>query len=210
VIGVVGHQRHASLAVPGPEAIFILNGHGGHGAAARWAVRTTGDPVELVPAVRAAVSQIDPRAPLAEVQPMTAFVDKAMAPVRFTSTLIGIFAVVAVLLAAIGLYGVLSTIVRQRTAEIGMRMVFGAQRGTILQLIVGEGLRLSAAGIGLGLIAAAMVTRVMTTMLVGVTPTDPVTFLAIVVLFIGIAMAASWLPARRASRLDPMNALREE
>jgi len=210
VIGVVGHQRHASLAVPGPEAIFILNGHGGHGAAARWAVRTAGDPIDLVPAVRAAVAQIDPRAPLAEVQPMTAFVDKAMAPVRFTSTLIGIFAVIAVLLAAIGLYGVLSTIVRQRTAEIGMRMVFGAQRGTILQLIVGEGLRLSVAGIGLGLIAAAMVTRVMTTMLVGVTPTDPVTFLAIVVLFVGIAMLASWLPARRASRLDPMNALREE
>ena len=210
VIGVVGHQRHASLAVPGPEAIFILNGHGGHGAAARWAVRTTGDPVELVPAVRAAVAQIDPRAPLAEVQPMTAFVDKAMAPVRFTSTLIGIFAVVAVLLAAIGLYGVLSTIVRQRTAEIGMRMVFGAQRGTILRLIVGEGLRLSAAGIGLGLIAAALVTRVMTAMLVGVTPTDPITFMAIVVLFVGIAVSASWLPARRAARLDPMNALREE
>jgi len=210
VIGVVGHQRHASLAVPGPEAIFILNGHAGHGAAARWAVRTAGDPIDLVPAVRAAVAQIDPRAPLAEVQPMTAFVDKAMAPVRFTSTLIGIFAAVAVLLAAIGLYGVLSTIVRQRTAEIGMRMVFGAQRGSILQLIVGEGLRLSAAGIGLGLIAAALVTRVMSTMLVGVTPTDPVTFLAIVVLFVGIAVSASWLPARRASRLDPMNALREE
>jgi putative ABC transport system permease protein len=210
VIGVVGHQRHASLAVPGPEAIFILNGHGGHGAAARWAVRTAGDPLQLAPAVRAAVAQIDPRAPLAEVQPMTAFVDKAMAPVRFTSTLIGIFAMVAVLLAAIGLYGVLSTIVRQRTAEIGMRMVFGAQRSTILQLIVGEGLRLSAAGIGLGLIAAAIVTRVMTTMLVGVTPTDPLTFMAIVVLFVGITVSASWLPARRASRLDPMNALREE
>jgi putative ABC transport system permease protein len=91
-----------------------------------------------------------------------------------------------------------------------MRMVFGAQRGSILQLIVGEGLRLSAAGIGLGLIAAAMVTRVMTVMLVGVTPTDPITFLAIVVLFVGIAVSASWLPARRAARLDPMNALREE
>src|SRR4029453_9546305 len=92
VIGVVGHQRHASLAVPGPEAIFILNGHRAHRAAARWAVRTTGDPVELVPAVRAALAQIDPRAPLAEIQPMTAFVAKAMAPVRFTSPLIGIFA----------------------------------------------------------------------------------------------------------------------
>ncbi len=139
-----------------------------------------------------------------------AFVDKAMAPVRFTSTLIGIFGVVAVLLAAIGLYGVLSTIVRQRTAEIGMRMVFGAQRATILNLIVGEGLRLSAAGIGVGLVAAAMVTRVMASMLVGVSPTDPATFVGIVVLFVAITLSASWLPAYRASRLDPMNALRDE
>jgi predicted permease len=210
VIGVVAHQRHSSLAVAGPEAIFIPNGHGGHGAAGRWAVRTSGDPSQIVAAVRAAVAQIDPRAPLAEVQPMQAFVDKAMAPVRFTSTLIGIFGVVAVLLAAIGLYGVLSTIVRQRTAEIGMRMVFGAQRATILNLIVGEGLRLSAAGIGVGLVAAAMVTRVMVSMLVGVSPTDPATFVGIVVLFVAITLSASWLPAYRASRLDPMSALRDE
>src|SRR5206468_5974880 len=97
-----------------------------------------GDPTQVVAAVRAAVKQVDPRSALAEVQPMQAFVDKAMAPVRFTSTLIGVFAIVAVLLAAVGLYGVLSTIVRQRTAEIGMRMVFGAPRGSILNLVVGE------------------------------------------------------------------------
>jgi len=210
VIGVVGHQRHSSLAVPGPEAIFILNGHFGHAAAARWAVRTTGDPAQMVNAVRAAVAQIDPRAPLAEVQPMQAFVDKAMAPVRFTGTLIGIFAVIAVLLAAIGLYGVLSTIVRQRTAEIGMRMVFGAPRNSILNLVVGEGLRLSAAGIGVGLMAAAVVTRTMASMLVGVSPNDPATFIGIVVLFAVITVLASWVPAWRASRLDPMDALREE
>ena len=210
VIGVVGHQRHSSLAVPGPEAIFILNGHFGHGAASRWAVRTTGDPTQMVSAVRGAVAQVDPRAPIAEVQPMQAFVDKAMAPVRFTSTLIGIFAIVAVLLAAIGLYGVLATIVRQRTAEIGMRMVFGAPRSSILTLIVGEGLRLSAAGIGVGLMAAAVVTRAMASMLVGVSPSDPATFIAIVALFTAITILASWLPAWRASRLDPMYALREE
>jgi putative ABC transport system permease protein len=210
VIGVVAHQRHSSLAVAGPEAIFIPNGHSGHAAASRWAVRTTGDPNRLVTAVRAAVAQIDPRAPVAEVQPMQAFVDKAIAPVKFTSTLIGVFAVVAVLLAAIGLYGVLSTIVRQRTAEIGMRMVFGAPRGSILNLIVGEGLRLSAAGIGVGLMVAAAVTRVLSSMLVGVGPTDPTTFVGIVLLFGVITVTASWLPARHASRLDPMHALREE
>ncbi|OLE84440.1 MAG: hypothetical protein AUF76_03405 [Acidobacteria bacterium 13_1_20CM_2_65_9] len=210
VIGVVAHQRHSSLAVDGPEAIFFVDGYLGHGAASRWAVRTTGDPNQLATAVRAAVQQINPRAALADVQPMSAFVDKAMAPIRFTTTLIGIFAVVAVLLAAIGLYGVLATIVRQRTAEIGMRMVFGAPRGSILNLIVGEGIKLSAAGIVIGLVAAAMVTRVMTSMLVSVSPTDPPTFAAIVLLFVVIAIVASWIPAHRAARLDPMVALRED
>jgi len=210
IVGVVAHQRHSSLATAGPEAVFVPNGHFGHGAAGRWAVRTTGEPMAVASAVRAAVAEIDPRAPTAEMQPMTAFVDKAMAPVRFTATLIGIFAAVAVVLAAVGLYGVLSTIVRQRTAEIGMRMVFGAPRRSILNLVVGEGLRLSAAGLLLGLTGAFAVTRVMRSMLVGVGPADPVTFGAIVVLFGTIAVAASWLPAHRASRLDPISAIREE
>jgi putative ABC transport system permease protein len=210
VIGVVGHQRHASLALPGPEAVFVPDGHFGYGFASRWTVRTAGDPMALVGAVRAAVAAIDPRAPLAEIQPMTAFVDKAMAPVRFTATLIGIFAAVAVALAAIGLYGVLATIVRQRTSEIGMRMVFGAPRGSILRLIVSEGLRLSVAGMIAGFAGALAVTRLMTSMLVGVTAADPLTFVAIASLFSVIAAVASWIPARRASRLDPMAAIREE
>jgi|KBSMisStandDraft_5_1062788.scaffolds.fasta_scaffold17287_5 putative ABC transport system permease protein len=210
VIGVVEHQRHSSLAAPGPEAIFLMDGHLGHGFATRWAVRAGGDPNQIATAVRAAIAQVDPRAPLAEVQPMAAFVDKAMAPIRFTATLIAIFAAIAVILAGVGLFGVLSTIVRQRTAEIGMRMVFGAPRGSILSLVVGEGLKLSAAGIAIGLAGALAITRVMSSMLVGVNATDPLTFAAIVVLFVLIATTASWIPARRASRLDPMAAIREE
>jgi putative ABC transport system permease protein len=210
VIGVVAHQRHSSLAVPGRESIYFADGYLGHGAASRWAVRTSGDPNLIAPAVRAAVRDVNRRAAVAEVQPMTAFVDKAMAPIRFTTTLIGVFAIVAVVMAAIGLYGVLATVVRQRTAEIGMRMVFGAQRASILTLIVGEGMKLSAGGIVIGLVAAAMVTRVMTSMLVSVSPTDPLTFASIVLLFVAIAIAASWIPARRAARLDPMVALRED
>jgi putative ABC transport system permease protein len=210
VIGVVAHQRHSSLAVPGRESIYFADGYLGHGAASRWAVRTSGDPNLIAPAVRAAVREINPRAVLAEVQPMTAFVDKAMAPIRFTTTLIGVFAIVAVVMAAIGLYGVLATIVRQRTAEIGMRMVFGAPRASLLRLIVSEGLKLSAGGILIGVVAAAMVTRVMTSMLVSVSPTDPWTFASIVLLLVPIAIAASWIPARRAARLDPMVALRED
>ncbi|MBI3494245.1 MAG: ABC transporter permease, partial [Acidobacteria bacterium] len=210
VIGVVGHQRHASLADNGPEAIFITDSVFGHGAAGRWAVRTTGDPTQFIPAVRAAIADVDRRVALAEVQPMSAFVDKAMAPVRFTTTLIGMFATVAMLLAAVGLYGVLSTIVRMRTAEIGMRMVFGAEPGSILGLVVGEGLKLSVGGMVVGLVGALAITRVMASMLIGVQPTDPLTFAAIIVLFALIALAASWVPAFRASRLDPMVALREE
>jgi len=210
VIGVVAHQRHASLVFDGPEAIFITDGYFGHGAAGRWAVRTTGDPDRFVPAVRAAVAAVEPRTPLAEVQPMSRFVERAMAPIRFTTTLISIFAGVAIILAGVGLYGVLSTIVRQRTAEIGMRMVFGAPRGSILALVVGEGVKLSAAGIVVGLAGALAITRVMGSMLVGVTPTDPITFGVIVVIFALVAIAASWIPAHRASRLDPLNAIREE
>jgi predicted permease len=210
VIGVVAHQRHASLAAPGPEAIFFADGYVGHGGAARWAVRTTGDPTQVATAVRAAIADIDKRAVPAELQPIQAFVDRAMAPIRFTTTLIGVFGIVAVVMAAIGLYGVLATIVRQRTAEIGMRLVFGAQRSSILKLIVGEGLRLSAAGVIIGVVAALAVTRVMRSLLVGVGTTDPITFAAIVGLFVAIAMMASWVPAHRAASVDPIVALRDE
>ena len=210
VIGVVAHQRHVGLAIDGPEALFVTDGYLGYGAAGRWAIRTAGDPNGVVPSVRAAIAAIDARVPLAEVQPMSAFVDRAMAPIRFTTTLIGIFAAAALALAAIGLYGVLSTIVRQRTPEIGMRMVFGAERSSIRNLMVGEGLKLGVTGIVLGLAGAVAATRVMASLLVGVGATDPLTFAAIVVIFAIIAIVASWIPGHRASRLDPMSAIREE
>jgi putative ABC transport system permease protein len=133
-----------------------------------------------------------------------------MAPTRFALTLIGIFAGVAAALAAVGLYGVLSTAVRQRTAEIGIRMTFGASRNSIVQMIVGHGLRLSAAGIGIGLVGALALTRVMQSLLVGVAPTDPITFVTIAVFFLGVAALACWLPALRAGGLDPNVVLREE
>jgi ABC-type antimicrobial peptide transport system permease subunit len=121
-----------------------------------------------------------------------------------------VFAVVAGLLAGVGLYGVLSTVVRQRTAEIGVRKALGAGPGKIFNLIVGQGLRLTAAGIAVGLLSALALTRGMTTMLVGVTATDPTTFATMAIVFFLIAAVASWLPARRAAGLDPTVALREE
>ena len=141
---------------------------------------------------------------------MQAFVDRSMAPVRFTMTLVGIFAGIAIVLAAVGLYGVLATLVRQRTAEIGMRLVFGAPRATILRLIVGEGLKMSAVGMAVGIGAALAITRVMASLFIGVSPTDPATFGAITALFAVVSLAAAWLPAYRAARLDPMVALRVE
>jgi putative ABC transport system permease protein len=141
---------------------------------------------------------------------MQTYVEQAQAGTRFSLLLIGVFAVMAALLAGVGLYGVLSTLVRQRTAEIGVRMALGAAPGSIFQLVVGQGLRLSAGGILLGLAAAFALTRVMASMLVGVKATDPPTFAAVAALFLAIAALACWIPARRAAGLDPTQALREE
>jgi putative ABC transport system permease protein len=210
VIGVVGHQRHESLAAAGREAIFFPDAFFNAGAVARWAVRTTGDPARLGPAARATVAELEPRLPVAELQPMQAFVDRAMGPTRFALVLIGVFAVIAAVLAAVGLYGVLSTVVRQRTAEIGVRMAFGAESRSIFRLVIGEGLRLSTVGIVVGLAAALMLTRMMSALLVGVRPTDPATFATIAAGFFLVAAAACWLPARRAAALDPTSALRED
>ncbi|HEX5074196.1 MAG TPA: ABC transporter permease [Gemmatimonadaceae bacterium] len=210
VIGVVDRERHETLAADGREAMFLTDGLFGHGAVARWAVRTNGDPNALVPAVRAAIREVDRQMPVSEVQPMTAFVDRAMASTRFALALIATFAAIAAVLAAVGLYGVLSTVVRQRTAEIGVRMAFGANTSSIFQLVIGHGLRLSAIGIALGAAGALALTRGMKTMLVGVRPTDPLTFVAIGVLFMAVAAVSSWIPARRAAGLDPNVALRDE
>jgi putative ABC transport system permease protein len=208
IIGVVAHQRVTSLADPGREQVYFADGFLGFGAN-RWAVRTGGDPAQLSGAVRAAVAEINPQYLVTELQPMDALVLQAQASTRFSLVLIGVFAVMAALLVAVGLYGVLSTVVRQRTAEIGVRMAVGAAPDQILRLVVGHGLRLSAAGVLLGLVAAVFLTRAIATLLVGVRPTDPLTFAGMAVLFFVIALVSSWLPARRAAGLDPTTALRE-
>lgn len=210
VIGVVGHQRESSLAEPGREQIYVTDGFFSHGAASNWAIRTTGDPAKYGEAVRSAVRKINPNFLITDLLPMDVLVDKAQSGTRFSLLLIGVFAIIAALLAGVGLYGVLATVVRQRTPEIGVRMALGAAPSSIFRLMIGQGLRLSAAGIGLGLIAALVLTRVMISMLVGVKPTDPVTYTAMAGIFFAIAAFASWIPARRAATLDPTRALREE
>jgi putative ABC transport system permease protein len=210
VIGVVEHQRHGSLARDGREAIYVADGYMSFGAANRWAVRTSGDPMALAASVRSAVSAVNPRVGVIDVQPMLAFVERAQAQTKFALVLIGLFACIALVLAAIGLYSVLSTTVRQRTAEIGVRMAFGAEHSRIFKMMVTQGLKLSAAGIICGVAAALALTGVIRSMLIGVEATDPATFGAMVVGFLLIAAVACGVPAFRAARLDPMVALRDE
>ena len=141
---------------------------------------------------------------------MSYLVSRAQAQTKFALVLIGVFAGIALVLAAVGLYSVLSTTVRQRTAEIGVRMAFGAEHVRIFRMMVVQGLKLSAIGIAIGIAAAALLTDVIRTLLVGVQPTDPATFSAMALGFLVIAAIACGVPALRASRLDPMVALRDE
>jgi putative ABC transport system permease protein len=208
IIGVVAHQRLVSLADPGREQIYFADRFTG-GAANRWAMRVTGDPGSYGSAVRAAIAQVDPQFLITELQPMDALVRRAQAGTRFTLILIVLFATMAALLVGVGLYGVLATVVRQRTAELGVRMALGASPSAILRLVVGHGLALSAAGLAIGLAAAFVLTQAMTTMLVGVEPTDPLTFAVTVAVFLVIAVVSSWLPARRAAGLNLTSALRD-
>jgi len=207
VIGVVGHQRHVSLSGAEKEMMYFPGAIGGFGT---WIVRTSGDPAALGGAVRAAIAALNPQWLITDLRPMSSLVDKARSATRFALVLIGVFAAIAAVLAAVGLYGVLSSVVRQRTSEIGIRMAFGAQSGSIFRLVIGQGLRLSAIGIAIGLALALVATRAMTSMLVGVRPTDPTTFGIMIVVFLAVAALACWVPARRAAAMDPNGALRQE
>jgi predicted permease len=210
VLGVVAHERHESLSEDGREEMFVTDGFIGFGAASRWAVATDGDPMRLAPLVRAEIAKFDKRLAVGEVMPMQALVEQAQAQTRFSLILIALFAAIAAALAAVGLYGVISSAVRQRTAELGVRMAVGAAPWSLFQLVVAHGLRLSAMGIAVGVLAALGLTRAMQSMLIGVTATDPATYCAMAAGFLLVTVAACWIPARRAAGLDPVRALRED
>ena len=209
IIGVVAHQRESSLAEAGREQVYVTDGFIGN-FANQWVVRTNGSPEGYASQVRAAVNAAGPQLLIDNIKPMDALVHAAQGSTRFSLLLIGVFACIAAILAAVGLYGVLATLVRQRTAEIGVRMALGAAPNSIFGLVVGQGLRLSVVGVAVGLAAAFALTRLIVSMLVGVKPADPVTYIAMALFFFAIAALASWLPARRASKLDPLVALHEE
>src|SRR5215510_101145 len=210
IIGVVAHQRNTSLVEAGREQLYVTDGYVNHGAASWWALRTDGEPTALAGPVREVVKTAGRDTFINEMQSMDSRVIKAQAQTRFSLLLIGVFSTIAALLAGVGLYGVLATAVRQRTAEIGVRMALGAAPSRIFRLMVGKGLSLSAIGIVIGVVGAFALTRVLASMLVEVKPTDPSTFVAVAALFLFIAVMASWIPALRAAGLDPTTALRNE
>lgn len=206
IIGVAGNVKQYSLMGRATPTMYLPRVETGF---AHLVIRTTGDPLRLAASVRAAVQAIDPDQPVANVRVMEQIVNGPMAEPQFRTWLLSVFAAVAVALAALGIYGVMSYAVAQRTHEIGIRMALGAQRKDVLKLVLGRGLALTLGGIALGVVAAFALTRWMATLLFGVRPTDPGTFVVVALLLLVIALLACYLPARRAVQVDPLTALRQ-
>ena len=175
-----------------------------------FALRAEADSGGLANAIRGIVHAVDPTVRVSDVRPMNDLVDRALHPETVLAQLGGFFGVTALVLACLGIYGVLTLAVVQRTREIGMRVALGAQRRDVLSLVIGKGLKLALIGSVLGLSGALAATRLVSSMFYGVTPTDPMTFAGVSLLLMLVACIASWLPARRAARVDPMEALRHE
>jgi putative ABC transport system permease protein len=209
IVGVVGDIKYAGLDDPGEAAIYTPFAQ----TPFYWTyvmVRTTSSPLSVSTAIQKAVSSVDQNLIAARIQPMEQLISASVAQPRFNALLLSIFAGLALVLAAVGIYGVVSYGVAERTREIGIRMALGAREADVLKLVVGQGVVLSIIGVSLGLIGAVAVTRVTTSLLYGVSATDPATFLMVSLLLIGVAALASFIPARRATKVDPMIALRYE
>ena len=209
VVGVVGHQKQVSLAEEGRETVFLPNSFAA-GAGVSWTVRGHGDLNALIGPIEAALMDLNSEAAVTQVAPMSRLVGNSMTETRFTLTLIGLFAGVALVLAAVGLYGLLAYLVRQRTPEIGVRMSFGAKPAQIFRLVIGQGMLLAGIGVALGLLAAFLLARVLSSLLIDVSATDPVTYIAISLLFLLVTIVACAIPARRATCVSPTVALRQE
>jgi putative ABC transport system permease protein len=208
IVGVVDNVRSASLAAESRETIYVPYVFNSF-LPLTYVVRTAGDPASLIARIRAEAAAMDPDVPIAELSTLASYVSDAMSQTRFLLALIAAFAALALGLASLGLYGVISYSAKQRTREIGVRVAFGATERDVVRLILGQGLAVALAGIALGLAGAAAVTRVASTFLVGVSATDPITFVAVPALLLGLAILASFVPARRAGRVDPNVALRD-
>ena len=208
VIGVVKDVRQNDFIADPKMEMYMAYPQLNSFAPNALVVRTSVEPLSLASAVRNAVWAVDRDQPVSDIDTMDHIVSEAVARQRFSMLLFAIFAALALVLAAVGIYGVMSYSVTQRTREIGIRMALGAQRTDVLKMTVKEGLKLVGLGLVIGVVMAFVLTRVMASLLFGISATDPVTFLSIGLVLLGVAMLASYIPALRATRVDPMVALR--
>jgi putative ABC transport system permease protein len=207
VVGIVGDAKFSDLTIavrptsywPHPQLPYN---------AMTLTVRTMSDPTRMASAVEAAVHTLDKDQPVSDVRPMDQWIARSLSQSRFSSTLLTIFAAVALLLAAIGIYGVMSYAVSQRTSEIGIRLALGAETGDILSMVIGNAAKLTAIGLAIGVVLALALNRTLASLLFDITPTDPLTFGVVVILLGLVALAATVVPARRAARIAPVEALR--
>jgi putative ABC transport system permease protein len=209
VVGIVGDVKDAGLSEPDPPQLYMPLRQWPIGSMS-IVVKTASAPASLTEAIRTQVYSVDPTVPVSNVRTLDEVVSRSISQPRFYMLLLGVFAVLALTLAAIGIFGVLSYAVSQRTREIGIRMALGAQGRTVVGLVVRQAMTLVAIGLAAGTIAARFLSQTLTKMLFGVGPTDPATFAAVAVLLAAVALLASYLPARRATRVDPIVALRAE
>jgi predicted permease len=207
VVGVVGNVRHQALEEEGGLEMYLPITQSGNGSV-ELVVRTRMPVESLASSVRTTLRSVDPGLPTAEYQELGELIDKAVSPRRFMMFLLGAFAIAALLLASIGIYGVVSYTVRQRTQEIGIRMALGASAALVQRQVMTQTIALVSSGIAIGIVAALLLARLTASLLYQMEPTDPVSFIATVAVLLAVAVLAGYLPARRASRVDPMSALR--
>jgi putative ABC transport system permease protein len=213
IVGVVSDVKGGSLNQPTPALVYApLTQHRREGWSNNLmlAVQTSTTPEALTSAIREQVRALDPDQPVTSVRTIDELLDRTLSQAKFSLLLFGLFAALALVLAAIGIYGVMATAVAQRTHEIGLRMALGAQKRDVFRLVIGEGMMLVLIGVAAGLASAVALTRLMSTLLFGVSATDPMTLALITLLLATVALLACYLPARRATKVDPMIALRYE
>jgi putative ABC transport system permease protein len=210
IVGVVGDVRGFALDEPPLPTMYWPVGQIRETPALAIVVRTQNDPAALAGSVRAAIAEIDPGQPIYDMQTLDQLVGKSLGQRRFTLTLMLLFGVIALVLSAVGIYGVMAFAVTQRIQEIGIRMALGASALDVLRLIVGSGMYLASIGVVIGLVGAFAITRLMSTLLFGVSPTDVMTFALVSAGLLVVALLACYVPARRATKVDPLIALRYE
>jgi putative ABC transport system permease protein len=209
IVGVVGHTKHEGLAAE-PRIQYYLPYRQNGTPVLTVAARTAGNPESYVNAVRLAVREVDPDQPIANVRTMDELLEQSVGQRKLSMVLLSLFSGIALLLASVGIYGVMSYSVAQRSREIGVRIALGAERGDVLRLVLRQGMRVALAGVGAGLVIAFGLTRVIASQLYDVRPTDPITFVLVASLLTGVALVANLVPALRATRVDPAVVLREE